>query len=150
TLDVNLTGAWLCTKHAAPHLRESDCAAVVNVSSVGGKRPYPNRAAYAASKAGLVGLTRTLAFELGVDDVTVNAVCPGPVSGERIQRAIQGQAELADEDVRVLDVDPGDFALQSMTVEQTEVAGLVAFLLGPEARSMTAQDVNLDGGLAWY
>ncbi|MDY7083085.1 MAG: SDR family oxidoreductase, partial [Halobacteria archaeon] len=63
--NVNVRGAFLCAKHSASHLRESEQASIVNISSIGGKRPYPNRSPYAASKMALIGLTRTLAFELG-------------------------------------------------------------------------------------
>ncbi len=148
---VNVEGAWRVTRLASPYLRDSDRAAVVNVASVGGKRPYPNRAPYAASKMALIGLTRTLAFELGVDDVTVNTVCPGPVSGDRINRAIRKQMELAEEgNVRTLDASAGDFALEEMMVDPKEVAEAVTWLAGTGSRHVTAQDFNVDNGLAWY
>jgi NAD(P)-dependent dehydrogenase (short-subunit alcohol dehydrogenase family) len=148
--EVNLRGPFLCAKHAAEYLRESERASIVNVSSVGGKRPYPNRSPYAASKMGLIGLTRTLAFELGGDGVTVNAVCPGAVQGNRINRAIQAQAELAEEGVRTLNAEPDDTALQKLMVDKESVAEQVVFLAGERARSTTAQDLNVGGGIAWY
>lgn len=148
--EVNLRGPFLCAKHAADYLRESDQASVINISSIGGKRPYPNRSPYAASKMGLIGLTRTLAFELGDDDVTVNAVCPGAVQGERINRAIGAQAELAQEGVRTLNAEPDDTALQRLMVDKEDVAKKVVFLASDEARRTTAQDINVDAGAAWY
>jgi NAD(P)-dependent dehydrogenase (short-subunit alcohol dehydrogenase family) len=147
---VNLRGPFLCAKHAAEYLRESERASIVNISSVGGKRPYPNRSPYAASKMGLIGLTRTLAFELGDDDVRVNAVCPGAVQGDRINRAIQAQAELAQEGVRTLNAEPDDTALQKLMVEKENVAEQVVFLASDAARRTTAQDINVGGGVAWY
>jgi NAD(P)-dependent dehydrogenase (short-subunit alcohol dehydrogenase family) len=84
----------------------------VNIASIAGKRPYPNTSPHAVSKVGVIGLTRTLAFELGKGGVTVNAVCPGAVQGDRINRALEAQTELAqDEGVRTLDAEPNDFAL---------------------------------------
>ncbi|MFP4174796.1 MAG: SDR family NAD(P)-dependent oxidoreductase [Halobacteriales archaeon] len=148
--EVNLRGPFLCAKHAADYLRDSDRASIVNVSSVGAKRPYPNRSPYAASKMGLIGLTRTLAFELGGDGVRVNAVCPGAVQGERINRAVQAQAELAQEGVRTLNAEPDDTALQTLMVEKEDVAEQVVFLASASARRTTAQDVNVGGGVAWY
>lgn len=148
--NVNLRGPFLCAKHATEYLRESERASVINISSVGGKRPYPNRSPYAASKMGLIGLTRTLAFELGGDEVTVNAVCPGAVQGNRINRAIQAQAELAEEGVRTLNAEPDDTALQKLMVDKEAVAEQVLFLAGEGARSTTAQDLNVGGGIAWY
>lgn len=148
---VNVEGAWRCTRHCSSYLRDSERGSVVNVASVAGKYPYPNRAPYAASKMALIGLTRTLAFELGADDVTVNAVCPGPVRGERINQAMTKLMEIAEEDdVRSMDIDPDDFALQQMMVEQEDVADAVAWLAGPDSRHVTAQDLNVDNGLSWY
>ncbi|MFB6143490.1 MAG: SDR family NAD(P)-dependent oxidoreductase [Halorientalis sp.] len=147
TLDVNLTGAWRCVKHAGPHLRKSDRGSVVNVGSIGGKRPYPNRAAYSASKMGLVGLTRTLAYELGRDDVTVNCVQPGPVEGPRIEEAVAAQAELAAvENAEPASVGPDDFALPEYFIDPADVAEQVAYLAGPHARKITGQEIAVDAG----
>lgn len=151
TLHVNLSGAFLCAKHAAPHLRESDCGSVVNVSSVGGKRPYPNRTPYASSKLGMVGLGRALAFEFADDDVTVNTVCPGPVRGDRIEAVIEAQAEKRDWSVDEAreELYTGELALNEM-VDPSDVADQVAYLASDAARHITAQDINVDSGMTWY
>lgn len=151
TMAVNATGQFLMAKHAAPHLRESDRASVVNISSISGKRPLEGRTPYTASKTAVIGLTRTLAFELGDDDVTVNAVCPGATKGPRIERVIERQAEERGVDYEAAKraVFTDDAALGEL-VEPEDVAGLVSFLLGPNARHITAQDLNVDGGTAWY
>jgi NAD(P)-dependent dehydrogenase (short-subunit alcohol dehydrogenase family) len=149
--DVNAKGPFLCAKHTVDHLRESEQASIINVASVAGKRPYPNRAPYAASKMALIGLTRTLAFELGKDGITVNAVCPGAVQGDRINRAIEAQAELEQEDgVRTLNADPDNLALGKLFVEKKDIAEQVAYLASDVARNTTAQDINVGGGVAWY
>ena len=151
TMAVNVTGMYLTTKHAVSHLRESDRASVINVSSISGKRPLENRTPYTASKMAVIGLTRTLAFELGDDDVTVNAICPGATSGPRIDAVIEAQAEelgVSDEEAkrRVFT----DAAALGSLVEPADVAKTAAFLAGDEARHVTAQDVNVDGGTVWY
>lgn len=149
--DVNVKGPFLCAKHATEHLRESEQASIINIASIAGKRPYPNRSPYAASKMAVIGLTRTLAFELGKDDVTVNAVCPGAVQGDRINNAIQEQAELKQEDgVRAVNDDPDNFALGHLLVGKEDVAEQVAYLASDAARNTTAQDINVDAGGAWY
>ena len=146
-LNVNLTGAWRCVKHAGSHLRESDRGSVVNIGSIGGKRPYPNRTPYAASKMGLVGLTRTLAYELGRDDVTVNVVQPGPVAGDRIEDAIAAQAELASvENAEPASIGDDDFALPDYLIPPEDVAEQVAYLAGPHARKITGQEIAVDAG----
>lgn len=149
--EVNVTGPLTCTKHAAAHLRESDRGSVVNIASIGGKRPYQNRTPYAASKMALVGLTRTLAYELGRDEVTVNTVLPGPVAGDRIEEVVEAQARLAEmEDAEPLSLGPDDFALPDYMVEPEEVAAQVAYLAGPHARHVTAQEIGVDAGGTWY
>lgn len=151
TMRVNVTGMFLTTKHATAHLRQSGRASVINVSSISGKRPLANRTPYAASKTAVIGLTRTLAFELGEDDVTVNAICPGATRGPRIDRVIEAQAESLgvsfEEAKRRVFTD--DAALGEL-VDPEDVAAMATFLASDRARHVTAQDVNVDGGTAWY
>jgi NAD(P)-dependent dehydrogenase (short-subunit alcohol dehydrogenase family) len=147
TLDVNLVGAWRCLRHAGEHLRESDRGSVINIGSIGGKRPYPNRTPYAASKMGLVGLTRTLSHELGRDDVTVNVVQPGAVTSERIEEALSKQVALADvENAEPMAVGDNDFALDDYLIDPEDVAAQVAYLPGPHARKITGQEIAVDAG----
>jgi NAD(P)-dependent dehydrogenase (short-subunit alcohol dehydrogenase family) len=151
TMDVNVTGTFRCVKHAAPHLRASDRGSVVNIGSISGKRPLADRTPYAASKMAVVGLTRTLAFEFGDDEVTVNAVCPGATRGARIDRVIENQAErrgLSFEAAK-REVFTGDTALGRLT-EPEDVARTVAYLASEHARNVTAQDLNVDAGTVWY
>jgi NAD(P)-dependent dehydrogenase (short-subunit alcohol dehydrogenase family) len=151
TMDVNVLGPFLCTKHAAPHLRESDRGSVINIGSISGKRPLTDRTPYTASKMAVIGLNRTLAFELGDDDVTVNAICPGATRGDRIERVIQGQADaqgISFEEAK-RKVFSEDAALGRL-VEPEDVAGMVAYLASERGRRITAQDVNVDGGTVWY
>ncbi|WP_335999484.1 SDR family NAD(P)-dependent oxidoreductase [Halorientalis halophila] len=150
-LDVNLIGVWRCVKHAGEHLRESDQGSVVNIGSIGGKRPYANRTPYAASKMGLVGLNRTLAVELGRDDVTVNVIQPGPVQGDRIDEAIQGQAKVANmENAEPASLGADDFALPEYFIDPADVAAQVAYLAGPHARKITGQEIVVDAGGTCY
>lgn len=151
TMDVNVMGMFLTTKHAVSHLREADYGSIVNISSISGKRPLENRTPYTASKMAVIGLTRTLAFELGDDDITVNAVCPGATRGPRIERVIERQAsaqginyETAKEQLFT------DNTALGKLVEPEDVAEMVSFLISEEGRHITAQDVNVDAGTTWY
>ncbi|MFB6205791.1 MAG: SDR family NAD(P)-dependent oxidoreductase [Haloglomus sp.] len=151
TMDVNATGPFRCVKHAAPHLRASDRGSVVSISSISGKRPLENRTPYAASKMAVIGLTRTLAFEFGDDDVTVNAVCPGATRGDRIERVIENQAERRGISFEAAkhEVFTDDTALDRLT-DPEDVAATVAYLASDRARNVTGQDLNVDAGTVWY
>jgi NAD(P)-dependent dehydrogenase (short-subunit alcohol dehydrogenase family) len=151
TIEVNLTGAFLTIKHAVPHLKESERGTVVNVSSITGKRPLPDRTPYAATKIALIGLTRTLAFELGEYGITVNTICPGTVRTERLRRVFERHAEKMgvayEEALQELVLD--DCAIDEIQ-EPEEIAGLVAHLVSDDGRHVTAQDINVDSGATWY
>lgn len=151
TMDVNVTGMFLMLKHAGPHLRESDRGSVVNISSISGKRPLAYRTPYTASKMAVLGLTRTAAAEFAADDVTVNAICPGPVSGPRIDDVIKKQADRLgtdyDEAKRVTFTD--DAILETL-VDASDIADLAVYLASEKGTNMTAQDINVDAGTTWY
>ncbi|WP_336361471.1 SDR family NAD(P)-dependent oxidoreductase [Haladaptatus sp. ZSTT2] len=151
TMAVNVRGMFLCAKHAVPHIRESGRGSVVNISSISGKRPLPNRTPYTASKMAVIGLTRTLAFELGDDDVTVNAVCPGATRGPRIDSVIEKLAAQNDTSFTQAkrDVFTDDTALGRLT-DSADVADMVAYLASDHARNVTGQDINVDAGTVWY
>lgn len=151
TMDVNVMGMFLCTKHAVPHLRRSDQASIVNLSSISGKRPLTNRTPYTASKMAVIGLTRTLAAELGEDGITVNAICPGATKGPRIERVIEEQAERLDTSYEAAKrrVFTDEAALGEL-VDPEDIAEMAVYLASDRARHVTAQDINVDGGTVWY
>ena len=148
---VNVVGAFLTVKHAIDHLRESDRGSIVNIGSMQGKKPAPYSGPYAATKAALIGMTRTLAFEFGADGVTVNTVCPGATAGDRIERVIRERAEAYDispeEARRRLYLD--ETALGEM-VEPEDVSAMVVYLASEQGRHVTAQAVNVSSGAVWY
>ncbi len=151
TMDVNVTGPFLLLKHTADYLRESRRASVINISSISGKRPLEQRTPYTASKMAIIGLTRTVASEFADDDITVNAICPGPVSGPRIEDVIEKQAEqlnigYGEAKHRVF---TGDAMLDRL-VDPEDVADFAAYLASDAGRNITGQDINVDGGTAWY
>lgn len=151
TLDVNITGMFLATKHATPALKQSDRPSVVNISSISGKRPLTSRTPYVASKMAVIGLTRTLAFELSEWDVTVNAICPGATAGPRIDDVIEAQATdrgISFEEAKA-EVFTNETALGTL-VQPSDTAAMAAFLASENGRHITAQDINVDAGTVWY
>jgi len=137
TIDTNLKGAFLCSRRALPAMLKARWGRIVNVASVAALRGNAGQAAYTASKAGLVGLTRSLAREVGGRGITVNAVCPGFV--ETRMTEVQGQ-EIRQ---RYIDMTPaGRFG------SPEEVAAVIAFLCGSEASYVNGSVVSVDGGLS--
>src|SRR6202158_4979447 len=92
TLAVNLTGQFLCAQRAIPMLKQSSNASIANLSSAAGRFGFPLRTPYAATKWGVIGLTKSLSIELGTYGIRVNAICPGPVAGARIEAVFANKA----------------------------------------------------------
>lgn len=136
TLNINLNGSFYCARAAARLMIKARQGAIVNISSIVGEMGNAGQAAYVASKAGLIGLTKALARELASRTVTVNAVTPGFISTD--------MTEALDEKVR-------DEHLKMIPLarygEPEEVAALVSFLSGPEARYITGQVFGINGGM---
>jgi 3-oxoacyl-[acyl-carrier protein] reductase len=136
TLDTNLRGAFLCSRRALPAMLKAKWGRIVNVASAAALRGNAGQAAYSASKAGLVGMTKSLAREVGARGITVNAVCPGFVA----TRMTEPQSEEIRQ--RYIDMTPaGRFG------SPEEVAAVIAFLAGPEAGYVNGATIAVDGGL---
>jgi NAD(P)-dependent dehydrogenase (short-subunit alcohol dehydrogenase family) len=123
---------------------------LIAISSMTGKRPLHGRTPYAAAKMGVIGLVRSLALELGPHSVRVNAVCPGAVSGPRIEDVIRRQAA-----ARGITEDEALAAFTGASplgrlVEAGEVARACAFLASDEAAAITGEDLNVSAGVVMY
>jgi NAD(P)-dependent dehydrogenase (short-subunit alcohol dehydrogenase family) len=145
-LAVNLTGAFYCCKAVLPCMYERRQGKIINMSSIAGKFAYASRSPYAASKWGLIGLTLTLAREAGPFNVQVNAICPGPVEGPRMQRVIaQRAAELGCSEAEVKRDYLGRMALRQF-VQPEDVAEAVAYLASPAGDRITGQTLDVTAG----
>jgi NAD(P)-dependent dehydrogenase (short-subunit alcohol dehydrogenase family) len=145
-LDVNLTGAFFCAKHAARVMIEQKRGVIVNIGSVAGRIAYPLRSPYAASKWGMIGLNHSLAAELGRHGIRVNAVLPGSTEGERMQRSIAGRA--AAENISLAEAERWflkDQPIPRMSKPE-EIAAAVLFLASDDAATITGQTLNVDSG----
>jgi NAD(P)-dependent dehydrogenase (short-subunit alcohol dehydrogenase family) len=145
-MDVNLTGTFEVTRRAIPLLKQS-MGTIVIMSSAAGRYGYPNRLAYAVSKWGLVGLTKTLSMELGGDGISVNAILPGAVGGDRFDRVIEGRARLSGRSLEETLAE--GLASQSIkrVVDPEHIADLTLFLTTPAGRSISGQMLPIDGDL---
>lgn len=145
TLSVNLDGAFHCARLAAPLLKAAGGGAIVNMSSTAGLMGFVRRSPYVASKWALIGFTKTLAMELGPFGIRVNAVCPGSVEGERIDRVIASEAAARGISVDALRTEwQGNMSMRSF-VTPDDVAAMVLFLCSDAARLVSGQAVGVDG-----
>jgi NAD(P)-dependent dehydrogenase (short-subunit alcohol dehydrogenase family) len=150
TMAVNLTGMFLCCKHVVPAMKKRGKGSIVNISSVTGKRPLTQRAPYAASKMGVIGLTRTLAAEVGQWKIRVNAVCPGAVTGPRQDRVYAGIMQFSGKSRAQILAERAELAALKTFVDPKDIAAVVAFLCSEDAAMMTGQDLNVCAGAVMY
>ena len=144
-LDVNLGGAFLCSRRAIPRLKNSGGGGIINLSSTAGLFGFPHRAPYSAAKWAIIGFTKTLAMELGPLGIRANAICPGAVSGPRMDRVIAAEARASgnsEESVRA--------AFTNCTSLRTfvtakDIAETIGFLCSDAGAKISGQAIRLDG-----
>jgi NAD(P)-dependent dehydrogenase (short-subunit alcohol dehydrogenase family) len=148
---VNLRGPFLLSRLVLPEMYQSGSGSVVNIVSIAAKAAFPLNSAYAASKAGLIGLTHTLAAEAARKSVRVNALSPGPVPETRMSQ------DLAEKLARYFHTDREKLLagmlegiLQGRPQTAEEIASAALFLASDQASAITGQTLNVDGGIAFY
>src|SRR5437660_7152650 len=135
---VNLRGVWACMKHELRHMRTQGSGAIVNCSSLGGLVGLPSRAAYHASKHGVIGLTRSAALEYAPRGIRINAVCPGTIDTPMVSAMLEKQADAMKEILR--DQPIGRLG------RPEEIASAVLWLCGPGASFVIGQALAVDAG----
>jgi NAD(P)-dependent dehydrogenase (short-subunit alcohol dehydrogenase family) len=147
TMDVNITGMFLCTRRAVPLLRRAGEGTIINLASVAGRLGYAYRTPYAASKWAVVGFTQSLAKELGPEGIRVNALLPGIVRGERIDRVFEARAAALGRTVEaVRDEALAKVSLRRM-VEADDMAAMALFLCSPAGRNVSGQALSICGNV---
>jgi len=144
TLLLNLTAPYRLSKLVLPGMIDRQFGRIINVASINGKIPSLHGAAYAASKHGLLGLTKTLALEVAKDGITVNAICPGPVHTAMNDRRLQYDAQRRG--ITVKELEEGLTPIGGR-LEPEDVAPLAVYLASDEAKMVTGQSWNIDGGI---
>ena len=145
TIETNLNSHFFFTKFAIPFLKRNKSGSIINLSSTAGLFGFPQRTPYAASKWAIIGLTKSLAMELGKFKIRVNAICPGSVEGDRMKRVISAKAKL-------LKVNPNKIQkeFESMTsiksfVSKENIASMVVYLLSDHSNNISGQSLAIDG-----
>lgn len=141
-LATNMTSAFLAVREVAPEMRRVGRGSIVNIGSIAGKTSLPLRLGYAVSKMGLLGMTRTLAAELGPYGIRVNHISPGAVRGERLEEVARAGAMTVEE---LFDRHRSASPLGEL-VEASSVASMALYLCTDFARHLTGQDINVAAG----
>lgn len=145
TFDVNVHGQFYCIKHLLPLLRKGSEPSIINLSSAAGRLGMAGRSPYSASKWAVIGLTKTLAIELGDERIRVNAICPGAVNGPRIEAVIEAKARMLGRPLaEVSDLYHRQSSLNQL-VEADDIADMAIFLASSMARSINGQAMAVDG-----
>jgi NAD(P)-dependent dehydrogenase (short-subunit alcohol dehydrogenase family) len=150
TIAVNLTGVFLACKAALPYLQRAEHGKIVNIGSVTGKQPLPNRSPYAAAKLGVVGLTRTLAHEVGESNISVNLISPWLVEGKRLGDVMSSMSKERGLTAEELRAELTSGTAFKRTVAEEDVVEMALFLCSPAADNLTGQDINVAAGAVMY
>ena len=145
TLGVNLDGTFLCSRKAAPILKAQGQGAIVNLASTAGLFGYPLRTPYASAKWAVIGLTKSLAAELGPHGVRVNAICPGPVEGDRMVRVIAAQAAARGMEEAAIRKQYEAAVSMRRFVTVEEIASAALFLCSEAGAAISGQALAVDG-----
>lgn len=145
TFDVNIHSQFYCVKHFLPLLRTGPSAAIVNLSSAAGRLGMAGRSPYSATKWAVVGLTKTLAIELGSDNIRCNAICPGAVGGPRIEGVIASKADMLGKTVEeVTGLYTGQSSLNKLA-DADDIGNMAVFLASDMASHVNGQAMAVDG-----
>jgi NAD(P)-dependent dehydrogenase (short-subunit alcohol dehydrogenase family) len=145
-LAINLSGTFYCTRAALPAMLKKKWGRVINVASIAAKTGAPYIAAYAASKHGVLGLTRSVALEVATSGITVNAICPGYVDTDMVTRGIEKITTVTGRSAEEARQRIEQTSPQNRLVTAEEVAAIALLLASDEGRGINGQGIVIDGG----
>ena len=145
TLHVNVNSHFYFNKQAIPLLKKTSSASIINISSGAGIMGFPLRSPYAASKWAVVGMTKTLAMELGKYKIRVNAICPGTIKGDRMVRVIKDKANFLKLSKKKIEKDFVSMASMNCWVYEEDIGKMCSFLISDEAKRISGQVIGVDG-----
>jgi NAD(P)-dependent dehydrogenase (short-subunit alcohol dehydrogenase family) len=146
-IDIDLNGMFYCTRLAMPMLKAAGGGSVINLSSAAGRLGFPFRTPYAAAKWAVVGFTKSLSMEVGTDNIRVNAIQPGVVEGERIERVIDAKAKalgISFEEQKKRSLEK--VSMRSMVSAQ-DIANMALYLASDLGKHVTGQAVSVCAGV---
>lgn len=149
-LAINLSGSFYCTRAALPSMIDRGWGRIINIASIAGKTGAPYIAAYAASKHGMLGLTRSTALEVAAKGITANAICPGYVDTEMTTRGVENITKKTGKSVDEATAAIRKMSPQNRLVTSEEVAALALLLASEEGGAINGQAINVDGGTVLF
>ena len=158
TIEVNLNAGFYCIKAFLPGMLERDSGRIIMIASMSGKLPAARNADYAASKHGVIGLTKALALELGIlhkNGITANAICPGTVATPMMDAIADHLMSASDKGDRAVararfDQLATSKSIQRRFLDPEEIASMALYLASDAARGITGQAINVDGGAVLF
>ncbi len=145
TISVNLSAQFYFAREVIPYLKRQYGGCIINMSSAAGRLGLPMRTPYAAAKWGVIGLTQTLAMELGEYNIRVNAILPGAVEGERMDKIFREKAKILNEDIASVRNNETKNVSMKRMIDPEEIAELIVFLCSNSGRSISGQSLGVCG-----
>ena len=145
TIETNLNSHFFFTKFAIPLLKKNKSGSIINLSSTAGLFGFPQRTPYAASKWAIIGLTKSLAMELGKFKIRVNAICPGSVEGDRMKRVISAKAKLLKVNSNKIQKEFESMTSIKSFVSKEDIASMAVYLLSDNSINISGQAIAVDG-----
>ena len=145
TLKVNVISHFYFTKLAIPMLKKNKGGSIVNISSGAGIMGFPLRSPYAASKWAVIGVTKTLAMELGKFKIRVNAVCPGTIKGDRMVRVIRDKAKFLKVSKKKIEKEFVSMASMNSWIYEEDIGKMCSFLISSDGERVSGQTIPVDG-----
>ena len=145
TIKTNLHSHFYYTKYSIPFLKKAKKSSIINLSSTAGLFGFAQRSPYTASKWAVIGLTKTLAMELGKYKIRVNAICPGSVEGDRMKRVVDAKALLTKTNPKKVKQEFESMVSLQTFVNKEDIASMALFLLSNESQNISGQAMTVDG-----
>jgi NAD(P)-dependent dehydrogenase (short-subunit alcohol dehydrogenase family) len=145
TIKVNVISHFYFTKQAIPIIKKNRGGSIINLSSGAGIMGFPLRSPYAASKWAIVGLTKTLAMELGRQKIRVNAICPGTIKGDRMKRVVRDKAKFLKVSQKLIEKEFVSMASMNSWIYEDDIGKMCSFLISNDSERISGQIIGVDG-----
>jgi len=145
TIKINVTSHFYFTKLAIPMLKKNKGGSIINLSSGAGIMGFPLRSPYAASKWAIIGMTKTLAMELGKFKIRVNAICPGTIKGDRMVRVIRDKAKFLKVSKKLIEKEFVSMASMNCWIYEEDIGKMCSFLISSDGERISGQAIPIDG-----